>query len=68
LAQSSQEKQRQWRKSWNWLEEMGLAIRTLGDLAENTLKDIDQAMNIKKWMHSLSDSSLITKKTGSRLK
>jgi hypothetical protein len=48
LAQSSQEKQRQWRKSWNWLEEMGLAIRTLGNLAENTQKDIDQAMNIKK--------------------
>jgi hypothetical protein len=24
------------RKSWNWLEETGLAIRTLDDLAENT--------------------------------
>ena len=40
---------------------MGLAIRTLGDLAENTQKDIDQAMNIKKWMHSLSDGSPIIK-------
>ena len=40
---------------------MGLTIRTLGDLAENTQKDINQAMNIKKWMHSLSDSSPIIK-------